>query len=110
MNPEKHIITYNGAPIGVHLTHADALGAICAAGVEPGQIPAGCNTLLQPLTLQNGAHALGICQRGFSPRASDNEEQVNGWTLLVLLDPAWSATDAQAVLASVARSMLELPD
>ena len=71
-------------------------------------LSAGCNTVLQSLTLASGERALAICQRGNAPIARDDEREVNGWSLLVLLSPGWSAADAAAVLDSAARDILEV--
>ena len=105
--PEIHTLDYKGALLRAHLTHSEVLTQLAAAGVAPLPIPAGCNTVLQPLTLAAGETALAICQRGIAPIARDDERQVNGWSLLVLLTPGWAEADAIAILKSAAADLLK---
>lgn len=105
MEPEIKTFTVNGAPIRIHFSHADALSHILASGVIPANIPDGCNTVEQYIVLSTGETALAVCQRGFIPFDTDNENEVNGWLLMVLADPAWSGDDAKAILQSVHRKI-----
>jgi len=106
MEPEIHTFLFHGAPIRAHLSHRDALSHILAAGVTPANIPDGFNTVEQDIVLSTGETALAVCQRRFAPIASDNENEVNGWMLIVLADPAWSGDDAKAILQSVHRKII----
>ena len=106
--PEIHSLDYKGVRLRTHLTHADALAHMQRAGLAPAPIPPGCNTVLQPFTLASGETALAICQRGIAPIARDDERQVNGWSLLVLLTPGWAEADAAAILRSAATDLLEI--
>ena len=99
--PEILTFSFHGVPIRCHLSHRDALSHILAAGVIPAKIPDGCNTVKQDIVLSTGESALAVCQAGFAPTATDNENEVNGWMLYVLADPAWSGDDAKTILQSV---------
>jgi len=107
MPPETYRLNISGAPICAHLDHAEVLALMQKANVVPGAIPLGCDTGFQHLRLATGEHALAICQRGITPLASDNERQINGWSLLVLEDAGWSEDDARAVLESVCKVVID---
>lgn len=92
---EMHDITVCGMAVRVILDHATACRMIREAGHEPPRIPAGCNTCTMLLRLRSGEPALAINQTGWAPIATDNEHEVNGCLLLILLD-AGTDTDIEA--------------
>ncbi|OHD24595.1 MAG: hypothetical protein A2Y38_01345 [Spirochaetes bacterium GWB1_59_5] len=64
--------------------HATADQILAAAGWKVPAIPAGCNTVAFPFTTKGGARALAINQRAFQRELKDNEQEVNGCSVLVL--------------------------
>ena len=107
MTPEIYHVKYKGVILRVHQTHADVLAQLAKVNVAPPVIPPGCNTVALPVQLSTGEYAIVIGQCGFARSVSDDECEVNGLSLYVLLDRAWSAADACAVLESVALNDLE---
>jgi len=93
--------------IGLELDHDKALAAYQAAGHPFPAIPAGCNTFYRHFTSVDGDHAVIINQRGGVPLASDNEEQINGCSLAVAIDPPDAAT-ARATLEKWVCETLEI--
>lgn len=81
MNTPLH---WKGHTLTAVLEHAAADRLLAAAGWQIPAIPAGCNTVEFPFTTADGRRALAVNQRGFAPRASDNEEEVNGCLVLIL--------------------------
>lgn len=74
--------------ISTELDHTKALSIYQAAGHPFPAIPAGANTRTEPFITTNGLPAVLVNQRGFSPIATDNEEQINGCMVLQAVDPA----------------------
>lgn len=81
---ETHHIIFEGHSITAVLDHSMACEVVRTAGIEPPQIPAGCNTVLRSFRTAEGRDALYIAQLGFAPIAGDNEQQVNGAMCLIL--------------------------
>ena len=92
----------NGHKVTLITDHARAVAAIRAAGYFPPVIPDGYNTDLLGIRLPGGEPALAINQTGFQRIRADNEEQVNGITLVVL--------DGQAAMddATAERTLTEI--
>lgn len=90
--------------ITVNLDHAESLAAYTAAGHPYPAIPAGKNTVWHRIVTTDGKPALLANQRGFARRLSDDEEEVNGCTLLVAND----APDAESGYAALERFVLEM--
>jgi hypothetical protein len=72
--------------IGINLDHAESLAAYQAAGHGYPAIPTGKNSVWYHFTTTDGRCAVILNQTGFAPQASDNEEQINGCMLAVMLD------------------------
>ncbi len=106
MSSEILTFTVNGAPLRAHLSHADVVAILAAAGIPLPAIPSGCNTVRANFTLPSGEHALVSVQRGFAPMVLDDEREVNGALLLVLADPAWESADARKILAAALAQIL----
>lgn len=94
---EIHDLTIDGRAVRVVMDHATACDLIRSAGREPPKIPAGCNTVTMLLRLADGLPALAINQTGWVPRASDDEQEVNGCMLIVLTDDACDTEIESAV-------------
>lgn len=61
-------------------------------------MPEGCNTVSWYYQDRDGLQCLVINQRGFARELHDDEEEVNGCGLWVLLDPSIDLIDARAKL------------
>ena len=66
------------------LIHRQVLAFLTENGLEPPAIPPGCNSIWRDITLADGRHAVVLNQTGFSPEATDNEEECNGLSLFIL--------------------------
>ena len=106
MQPETLSFTVKGAPLRAHLSHADVLAILDAAGIPLPPIPAGCNTVRANRVLPSGEQALVFVQRDFAPVARDDEREVNGALLIVLADAAWSEADARKILDAALAQIL----
>ena len=73
--------------IAVIIHHAEAARILTDAGVPVPRIPAGCNTISQHFTTAEGQPALVINQTGFAATQADNEEECNGCSVAIVLDP-----------------------
>lgn len=94
--------------INVNLDHAAAAAEYAAAtGEDWPRIPPGKNTVWRHFVTRSGQHAIIINQRGFAPEATDNEQQVNGCSIAVLLDDVPAAA-ARAALEEWVKEILEL--
>ena len=94
--------------IRITLDHVAAAEEYTAAtGEEWPRIPKGKNTVWKHFTTRAGKHAVIVNQRGFEPAAEDNEQQVNGCSLAVLLDDVPAAA-ARAALEEWVKEILEL--
>jgi hypothetical protein len=91
-------ITFQGVQLRVHSSHADADRILAESGWRVPQIPDGCNTALFYFQTKDGLQALAVNQRGFNPVAQDNEQQVNGCTVMICLDRKLDLIDARALL------------
>lgn len=93
--------------IGVNITHAEALAAYTAAGHAFPTIPAGKNTIWHHFTTVDGLPAVILNQRGMTPTATDNEQEVNGCSFAVALD-APTPEAGRIALEKWVREMLEI--
>ncbi len=93
--------------IGVNITHAEALAAYTAAGHAFPTIPAGKNTIWHHFTTVDGLPAVILNQRGMTPEATDNEQEVNGCLLAIALEAPTPEAGQQALEGWV-QDMLEL--
>jgi len=93
--------------IGTIIDHSQALAAYTAAGFSFPAIPAGKNTVWHHFDDANGNHCVIVNQSGQTPLASDNEQQVNGCSLLVAIDPP-NAETARATLELAVHELLDL--
>lgn len=75
---------FRGHRILIVQEHASALKILAAAGLPIPIIPDGCNTVESSFTCAGGARALVINQTGFQRELRDNEQEVNGCSILVL--------------------------
>jgi hypothetical protein len=91
--------------ISLITTHREVVGILQENRLTPPPIPAGCNTLLWPCTIDNGFPAILINQTGFSPTAQDNEEELNGYSLLV--GHCEDSPEARATLETFAAKILK---
>lgn len=73
--------------IAALLIHRQVLAFLAENGLEAPAIPSGANSIWKDITLADGRHAVVLNQTGFSPEASDNEEEVNGLSLFILDEP-----------------------
>lgn len=80
--------------IAVTIHHAEAARILTDAGVPVPRIPKGCNTISQHFVTAEGQPALVINQTGFAATQADNEEECNGCTVAIVLDPV---TESEAV-------------
>jgi hypothetical protein len=94
--------------LGTIIDHKQSLAAYTAAGFAFPSIPSGKNTIWHHFETAEGDHAVIINQRGQAPIASDDEQEVNGCSLLVAIDPP-DAVTARATLERAVRELLELP-
>ena len=92
--------------ISAELDHHRALAHFTAAGHAFPAIPPGKNTVWHHFTLPDGSPAVLVNQSGLIPTAADNEEQVNGCSLIVALD-APSEDAARAALEAALADLLE---
>jgi hypothetical protein len=95
---ETHDITFEGVHLRLHSSHADADRILAENGWQIPSIPDGCNTALFYFQTKEGLQALAVNQRAFAPLASDNEQEVNGCTVLLCLDSNLDLIDARALL------------
>jgi len=93
--------------IGITIKHDESLQILKDAGVNPPRIPKGKNTSWKHFKTVDGLQALVVNQSGGVPTAQDNEEEVNGLSVLVAIDAPDIAT-AQATLEREVIRMLEL--
>ena len=70
----------------VNLDHNESLEIYQAAGFDYPEIPPGMNTYQHFFKTTDGNNAIILNQTGFSRTQSDNEEEVNGCSLFVILD------------------------
>ena len=82
--------------IAVTLHHTEAARILTDAGVSVPRIPTGSNTISQHFTTADGQPAIVINQTGFTPTQADNEEECNGCTVAIVLDPV---PQSQAIAA-----------
>lgn len=87
----------NTIKIGIILDHKEALAIYTASGHDYPTIPDGCNTLEKSFRTPDGKHALLVNQRGFSPIASDNEEEVNGCLVFICTEDCEEALAFHAI-------------
>lgn len=73
--------------IAVTLHHNEAVSILRDAGAAVPRIPTGCNTISQHFTTAEGLPALVVNQTGFAPTQADNEEECNGCSVAIVLDP-----------------------
>lgn len=73
--------------IAALLLHRQVLAFLAENGLEAPAIPLDCNSIWRDLTLADGRHAVVLNQKGFTPAASDNEEECNGLSLFILDEP-----------------------
>ena len=104
--PETHDFSFKGVPLRAYLDHVSATATVKRAGVAPPPIPAGMNTVRFPFVTDDGLHAVAVSQRGFAPRVTDDEHEVNGMSVVVLLDRSWNEKDAQSILTQFSEQLL----
>lgn len=104
---ETYVVKLHGASVRVHLSHADCLRLLVEEGYGPPVVPAGCNTGTWQVQLASGEYALAVCQRRFRHTAADNEQELNGVSLMVLCDREWSEADAYAILERITHGILK---
>jgi hypothetical protein len=73
--------------IAVTIHHAEAARILTDAGVPVPRIPTGCNTISHHFTTADGLAAVVINQTSFAPTQADNEEECNGCSVAIVLDP-----------------------
>jgi hypothetical protein len=95
---EIHDINFEGVHLRVHSSHADADRILAENGWQVPSIPKGCNTALFYFQTKGGLQALAVNQRGFDPKATDNEQEINGCSVLICLDRTLDLIDARALL------------
>jgi hypothetical protein len=93
--------------IGVCLKHDDALKCYQDTGAGYPTIPPGKNTVWHHFKTMEGKHAVIINQRGFKRFVADNEEEVNGCTVAIVLDDV-PETKARAMLEKWVTEQLEI--
>ena len=69
------------------LIHRQVLAFLTENGLEAPTIPPGYNSIWRDITLADGRHAVVLNQTGFTPKATDNEEECNGLSLYILDEP-----------------------
>lgn len=93
--------------IGIVIDHDKALAAYQAAGHPFPAIPEGKNTVWHHFDDIDGNQCVILNQSGCVPVASDNEQQINGCSLLVAIDPS-DAETARCALERAVRKLLAL--
>lgn len=63
--------------------HRQCLAFLAKNNIDAPTIPFGCNTVLKSFIIADGRHAVAVNQTGFTPIASDNEEQINGLVIFI---------------------------
>lgn len=71
---------------GISTNHEESLAAYRAAGFSFPTIPKGKNTVWYHFTTAEGRPAVIVNQSGFAQMAGDDENPVNGCSLVVVLD------------------------
>lgn len=104
---EQYEIDFRGHRILWINDHASAVKVLSAAGLQPPAIPTGCNTVSAPFTTAGGARALAVNQTGFAREQRDNEQEVNGCSVLVLGETLGSPALDDAVLQAAEEHMLK---
>jgi hypothetical protein len=96
--------------VGICLEHADALKMFQESGREFPVIPEGKNTLVVHFITKDGKYAVLVNQRGFQPIAADNEEEVNGCMVAVILEEMEEIDEvsARSTLDQWVRGVLEV--
>lgn len=89
------------------LDHKQSLAAYTAAGHGFPAIPEGMNTVWHHFTMTDGTPAIIINQRGMTPIAADNEEEVNGCSLLIAREVE-NEDYARSVLEKTIKEILEI--
>lgn len=95
---EIYNIEFAGSPIRVYLSHVEATAILAEAGFGTPLIPQGCNTVTFYFQTPDGLQALAANQREFSPTTQDNEQELNGLTVAICLNPKLDLIDARALL------------
>lgn len=90
-------IAFEGVPLRVHLSHSDVVSLLSQAGLPLPAIPSGCNTVDSEIQLGE-LHAIVVHQRGFNHEAADNDNELNGLTLIVCMDSQLSRDTALGVM------------
>lgn len=93
--------------IGVVMEHKKALAIYTDAGNPYPYLPEGKDTLIVPFVTTDGQHAVIVNQGGFTPEAADNEDEVNGCLVAVVLDDVPEAV-AKNALEKWISEMMEL--
>lgn len=97
---------WEGSPVRIIMSHADALAKLAADGYLHPRIPDGCNTSTWYYQDRDGHQCLVANQRGFTRELQDDEEEVNGLGVFILLDPTVDLIDARALLARLIEHLL----
>ena len=97
-NSEEDIIKieFDGLPFEIHISHEECLGILRSEEISAPKIPPGCNTVEWFFRKHTGEFCMGINQSGFARELSDNEQQVNGITLIICLDSSLDEESARA--------------
>lgn len=105
---EKYKINFEGWEVEVEQDHLAAQRLIEAANIAAPKIPEGKNTVIFHFKNAAGQCCAGVNQRNFSPVAKDNEQQVNGLSLLTVEDSSLSKEAGEKILKSLIEDMLEI--
>jgi len=98
---------FKGVQLRLHSSHSDADRILAAAGWRVPTIPEGCKSSSFYFETHEGFHALAVNQRGFTPEASDNEQEVNGCAVIECLDTSIDIIDARRILQEFKKAMVE---
>lgn len=84
--------------IGVELDHHKCVAILAAAGYDWPRIPAGFNTIEMLFRTKEGFYALCSNQTGFKMTIADNENPVNGCTVIQIMHPEICPEEAAEVM------------
>lgn len=94
--------------ISALLDHDNSLAVYMAAGHPYPKIPDGKNTCIYHFVTNEGHPAVLINQTGFARELEDNEEQVNGCSLLIATEDP-DNTKTREALENAVNILLERP-
>jgi hypothetical protein len=90
---------WEGQPIRMILSHADAVQKLAHDGYHPPRIPDGCNTVIWYYQDPSGRQCIVVNQSGFAREVGDDEREVNGCWVAILEAAKMDLVDGRSLLS-----------